>query len=379
MPRIIKAQIWPLKGPLTIPIRTSFGQMDSRPALLLSLTDDLGNEGWGESWVNFPEWAVYERTMVLNHLLGGIVGREVEAADMESFYQLYRLQAVQWGGIGPFAQAVSAMEGALWDLEAKQRRLPLYKLLAADDDTRHDIPVYASGIGPANITERIERAVRDGFRSVKIKVGFDSEIDHNHFQQAKRLVGREHVMVDANQAWTGKQAETEVAYYQSEGARWVEEPVSAIRFDEYQSLCRQFDCIAAGENWYLESFACVQMPSLSVYQPDLCKIGGIWAADKLSRKHQQRFLSIAFHVLGTAVCHSLALQVAAAWGDRVSHVEFDTNENPFRAAFNTNWKIEHGQLSLPEDIGLGIAVDHHFLRHYFVEELRPFCQLNAVE
>lgn len=47
--------------PIENKIRTSFGVIDSRHAVFLLIEDEKGFRGIGESWVNFPSWAPWER------------------------------------------------------------------------------------------------------------------------------------------------------------------------------------------------------------------------------------------------------------------------------------------------------------------------------
>lgn len=412
MTLIVRAQIWPLKGPLQQPIRTAFGEMRTRPALLLSLTDENGNIGWGESWVNFPEWAVYERVSVLHHLLHNLLGQELSWQSLQDLYQTYRIQAIQWGGLGPFSQAISAIEMALLDLESKAQarslrehlgRLPpssggkgirlkqdgglgkhssltqttILPTAPVTQLTSVKIPVYASGIGPENVEARVALAAQSGFQYAKVKVGFDESLDHNNFTSAVKILGEERVMVDANQSWSLNEATNQLAYFAYSGALWIEEPISSLDYAGYESLTQTYSCIAGGENWYLESLDSLKNVNLSVFQPDLCKIGGFWAADVAVNTMGNNENRIAFHVLGTPLCHAFALQVAAAWGDRVAFVEFDTNENPFLRSFDGLWHIADGCAVLNDTMGLGISVDTEQLQSFVIREMLPFCFLGA--
>ncbi len=370
--RLASAQIWPLLTPLHEPIRMSFGFMQARPSLLLQLVDEDGVEGWGEAWVNFPHWALAERTLVLHNLLKSHLHDLTDPSTITDIRHRFSIEVIQSGSFGAFYHALSAIELALWDLKAKKERLPLRNLLLEPDgNPAMSVPVYASGIGPNEAVSKVEQAVQDGFVAAKIKVGFVPEEDHRRFRQVQRVDGITVAMVDANQAWTVEEASKELAFYEEAQAGWVEEPIFAWDFSGYTRLGEQFSRMAAGENWYLEHSALSQSIRLKALQPDLCKIGGIQAA--------KSFLSdnlaadwVAFHVLSGPIAQTAALQVASAWYPKVKWVEVDRNENAIRSAFRPAWTLSEGRARLTDQAGLGIEVDTARLGNFVAPELRMY-------
>jgi L-alanine-DL-glutamate epimerase-like enolase superfamily enzyme len=127
----------------------------------------------------------------------------------------------------PFEEA---LQHAIWDLFAKSVRLPLWKLLGAQ---RQAIDAYASGLdfhlSDEEFGRLFEQAAAQGFRAFKIKVGHpDIERDLHRLAILKKVVGADAlVMVDANEAWTPKQAVRNLMLMQRAGhdIYWVEDPI----------------------------------------------------------------------------------------------------------------------------------------------------------
>jgi L-alanine-DL-glutamate epimerase-like enolase superfamily enzyme len=127
----------------------------------------------------------------------------------------------------PFEEA---LQHAVWDLFAKSVHMPLWKLLGAQ---RREIAAYASGLDFHLSDEDFERlfaqAAGQGFRAFKIKVGHpDVERDLLRLSILKKIVGPNAlVMVDANEAWTPKQAVRNLTLMQRAGhdIYWVEDPI----------------------------------------------------------------------------------------------------------------------------------------------------------
>jgi L-alanine-DL-glutamate epimerase-like enolase superfamily enzyme len=127
----------------------------------------------------------------------------------------------------PFEES---LQHAIWDLFAKSLGMPLWKLLGAE---RQDVEAYASGLdfhlSDADFEHLFQQAAAQGFRAFKIKVGHpDIERDLHRLDVLKRVVGpKALVMIDANEAWTPKQAVRNLILMQHAGHEifWVEDPI----------------------------------------------------------------------------------------------------------------------------------------------------------
>ena len=48
--KLTRIEIFVFRAPIDVPVRTSFGVMSDRPAVLIRIEDDQGAHGWGEVW-----------------------------------------------------------------------------------------------------------------------------------------------------------------------------------------------------------------------------------------------------------------------------------------------------------------------------------------
>jgi L-alanine-DL-glutamate epimerase-like enolase superfamily enzyme len=134
-----------------------------------------------------------------------------------------------------FGQAV---DQAIWDLHAQQLGLPLARLLGASRDR---VPAYASGLEFHLPTDQacafFAAAKQRGFRAFKFKVGHpDLAWDIARLQAFAEVVGSDaKLMIDANEAWSPKEAIRRVHAYREAGLHvtWVEDP--CLR-DDYTGL-----------------------------------------------------------------------------------------------------------------------------------------------
>jgi L-alanine-DL-glutamate epimerase-like enolase superfamily enzyme len=184
------------------------------------------------------------------------------------------------GRPGIATDAISALDAALWDLKARLFGVPLATLLGT---ARTSVPVYGSG-GFTSYTvdqlrEQLGGWVAAGIARVKMKVGRDPANDPARVHAAREAIGpAAELFVDANGAYTRKQALDMAARFGAEGVSWFEEPVSS---DDLEGLTLLRDhappgmAIAAGEYgfdpWYFRRM----LDSVDVLQADATRCGGI--------------------------------------------------------------------------------------------------------
>ena len=130
---------------------------------------------------------------------------------------------------GRWRRRSSAVDTALWDLKARLLGLPLAALFPG---YRAGVPAYASGGFTSYPLPRLQAQLRGwsdrGFHAVKIKVGRDDAADDARVRAARAAVGPEvTLMVDANGAYTPRQAIERAHRFAEHGVGWLEEPVTS--------------------------------------------------------------------------------------------------------------------------------------------------------
>src|SRR5207244_655140 len=147
---------------------------------------DEGITGLGEVSCT-PRWSGEDQVTaahfietIFTPLLIGHDPREIERLTT-------RMQHALFGH--PFTKA--ALEMALWDILGKVAGLPLYRLLGGP--VREFVPTKwsISGLEPARAAEIAVWAVEQGFRTMKVKVGIDSEQDVARVRAVREAIGSE--------------------------------------------------------------------------------------------------------------------------------------------------------------------------------------------
>ena len=189
-----------IQMPLVHFFETSFGRTSSRRILLL--TAHCGRvDGWGECVAGedpfySSEWADGAWLAITRYLAPALVGRSLDSA-RECSTLLSRVRGHR--------MAKAAVENALWDAEAKQKSLPLWKLLGG---TRTEISCGVSiGIQDSveQLLDKIEIELAAGYRRIKVKVkpGWDVHV----LEKIRSRWADITLSCDANSAYTLDQVE----------------------------------------------------------------------------------------------------------------------------------------------------------------------------
>ncbi|TQJ61395.1 L-alanine-DL-glutamate epimerase-like enolase superfamily enzyme [Arthrobacter sp. SLBN-83] len=218
------------------------------------------------------------------------------------------------GSTGLASYAVSAVDCALWDLKARLLDLPLHKLLGA---VRNEVAVYGSG-GFTTYSEQQLRSQLEGWAHgqhiprVKIKIGQDNGTnaprDLERIRQARAAVGPNvELFVDANGAYTAKQAVRIMREVAAENVTWFEEPVSSDHLAGLRVVRDAVDAdVAAGEYGtglpYFQRLCAAD--AIDCLQADVSRCGGITEWLRIAAVAAAHGLQISGHCaphLSTAV------------------------------------------------------------------------------
>ena len=188
------------------------------------------------------------------------------------------------GRPGIASMAISAVDCALWDLKAKILELPLVTLLG---QFRTGVPIYGSGgftsYSDLQLAAQLGGWVKEGIPRVKMKIGRDAGKDVQRIRVAREAIGPSaELFVDANGAYSRKQALAQANIFTEYGVNWFEEPVSSDDLDGLRLIRDRAPAtmeIAAGEYGY-DIFYFRRMlaaGAVDVQQADITRCGGVTA------------------------------------------------------------------------------------------------------
>ncbi len=252
---------------------------DSTTMLLVEARAESGDTGIGYSYTSSAAAVVVQELLVQR-----VVGCPVQ--DVRAMWGAMVAAVRNAGRPGVAATAISAVDVALWDLKARAAGQALFELLGPH---RRAVPVYGSGgftsYTDDELAEQLGGWVRDGIPRVKMKIGTDwgtrPDVDVHRVRVARDAIGpRAELFVDANGAYSTRQA-VDMAHRVAElDASYFEEPVSSDHLDQLAFVRGHVPpgmAIAAGEYgydpWYVRDM--LRAGAVDIQQADATRCLGV--------------------------------------------------------------------------------------------------------
>ena len=205
--------------PLEYPFGIARGTTTASDAVFVRITDDEGRVGIGAATpaTHYGETAATV-TAVLPDLLS-----VVEAVGDP--HQLARIERRMRETVRKNPAARTAVSIALHDLVAKRLEIPLYRYWGLDPSRTLETS-YTIGIDDTEtMREKTETALERGYSTLKVKLGTDR--DRNIVETIRSVAPDVRLFVDANEAWTPREAVAKIERLADYDLAFVEQPVSA--------------------------------------------------------------------------------------------------------------------------------------------------------
>lgn len=266
----------------------------------------------------YADRAVVPMIETLGSALSGL-----NAIDLPACWTALTVALRNNGRPGVASAALSAIDAALWDVKGRLTDLPVVSLLGG---ARDDVPAYGSGGFTSYSIEQLQHQlaawVGDGLTRVKMKIGRCAHDDIARVAAARQAIGpHAELFVDANGAYTRKQALLQAERFATEDVSWFEEPVSS---DDLEGLALLVDrapagmAIAAGEYGYDSYYfrRLLEARAVDVLQADATRCGGITGFLKAAALTEAWNIPLSAHT-----APSLHVQVCSAV-PQVVHIEY---------------------------------------------------------
>jgi D-galactarolactone cycloisomerase len=385
--KIIDVKSHVLQYPLEKELGYSQMYFDRRTAHIVEVVTDEGIHGYGEAFGG-GQVALANKAIIELVIRPMILGED--PLDRERiWHKVYNLLR-DHGQKGMPIQSLSGVDIALWDIAGRYLKLPLYKLLGGA--FRQSISVYGYGMMLQRVPELEKsftgesiRIVEAGYKAIKMKIGLGAPRDIQLVKAVREAIGPDILlMVDANHAYTAREAIPLGRELEHLDVFWFEEPVAPEDHQGYRDVCTALDLpVAGGEaeftRWGFRDL--IANRCVDVLQPETCGLGGITEYCKVLALAHTYFIPVVNHVWGSAVAVATNLHLLAALPDLPGAaepvqpmLEYDTTPNRFREELLVKpldipgqVKRNGGWVSLPPGPGLGIEIDLNFTKRFEVK------------
>ena len=371
MTKIAKIRSRAIRIPLDVPTAFSQRSVTERHYAIVEIEGDDGVAGIGFCYAGNAGGRLVSaavRELFARRLMGE------DAHRVEGLWQEMYQEALLQGRAGAVMRAISIIDTALWDRNARAAGLPLYKFLGAVQTER--VPAYASGgyylpgKTPELLGAEVAAWVAAGYKAVKIKVGryADPGAERARIAAARAAAGPDVLlMLDANNAWSDLPTALRfMRVYEEYDPYWIEEPFSPDDIDNHARLARSTSVtVATGEievgRWRFKEL--LEKEAAAILQTDACVCGGVSEFRRIAATAASYGVTLCPHWFHDLHAHLVASTPNARF------VEFfpDDQVLNFRRIVDTQLVVEKGEVILPQRPGLGFGFDAKAVETYAVE------------
>lgn len=280
--KITEVRIGRISVPLRTPFKTALRTVNSVEDVVVEIHTDCGAVGYGEAP---PTGVITGDTTgaiigaIQDHIAKNILGKDVD--EFEDLLQLVQKCIVH------NSSAKAAVDMALWDLYGQLYQIPVYKLMGgAKKQIVTDLTISVND--PEIMVRDALNALERGYDCLKMKVGVNPELDVARLSAVRNAVGKDvTIRIDANQAWTPKQAVKILNSMQELGLdiELVEQPVKAHDFEGLKYVTeRSYVPVLADESVFSpeDAMTIMKMGAADLINIKLMKCGGLYNALKIA-------------------------------------------------------------------------------------------------
>lgn len=365
--RISSVDSFPLRG------QGEQGAYGAPYGIVVRVGTESGVFGYGES-DSMPNVvkAVIEAPF-LHEMMAGLkwVLLGQDPLDIEALWSRMARATLNYSRDGATLQAMAAIDIALWDLKGKLLGRPVHELLGGA--RRQSLRCYATHPLGTDLAEtaRFAAALRqEGFSAVKFgwhPLGPDPAEDEAIVRCLREAMGPEaDLLIDGGLAWDVETALERVRRFAPYRLFWLEEPLEAYDFAGYARLAAEAETpIAAGElaSSAVELGRLIEGRCIDILQVDISRVG-LTQGMKVAAKAAAAGIPSVNHSYSYGINLAASLHFAAAI-ERCSLFEYQATPNEIREALVPDAPRPcEGTLAVPEEPGLGIAVDETALARF---------------
>lgn len=353
-----------IQVPLKQPFTTHLQSVDMRESIIVEMIDEQGKVGFGECVAFSSPWYTEETTQTCwdvleNWLIPPLIHMKIK--NPTDVYEALRF-------VKGNRMAKAALDLASWDLFAKKKETPLWRLLGGVRQ-KIDAGIVLTGAIDEDLYERVNAAVKTGYKRVKLKIDGTTNV-----KALEKLVGAYpdlYFFADANGIFSelGIQA---LQVFDNAGLTLLEQPF----IEEKWALHAQANRLMKTPIALDESIRSVEdvtrmieqkAGTVIVLKPG--RVGGITESLRIHELAMRAEVPIwigGMIELGVSKAHNLALASLA-------QIQFPGDfsaSNHFWTADIVTPSIEviNGQITLSEESGIGYMLNETSLAQYRVDQ-----------
>lgn len=352
--KIERLEISSLSLPYKKPLVTATNKFTVANGLVVKAVSDDGIEGYGycDPFPRTGETAETVRSLIEKVLKPIVLGRDLR--------DLARIRQEMNHRLMYNPRAKSALQTALFDLQARSLKVPLFVMLGGLARSEIRVIKMVSLGNPEEMAEESRDLVRSGIGALKLKIDGNLTLDLERIAAVRKAVGdRVYIKVDANEAYDSKSAIRLARKMADLGVEVFEQPVPRHQIQALREIKRLSPIKVEADQAVRsveDAYQLIRDGAADSINTSIQKVGGIVEARQIAEMCQLAGVQCALsNTAGSVLGDAAALQLAVSTPGISPLCEMGEFEvisgDPFAGL-----KVEGGLLKVPAEPGLGVRL-----------------------
>ncbi|MGG2028388.1 o-succinylbenzoate synthase [Gottfriedia sp. S16(2024)] len=354
-----------LKMKLNDPFTTSFGTFQEKEFYVIEVEDEDGNIGFGESVAFSSPWYSEETVKTNKHIMEDfLIPLLFDAPIYHPDEVSERFQPIRKNNM-----AKAGLEGAVWDLFAKRRKLPLYQALGGNKD-KIDVGI-SIGLQRTvkELLEIVDSRVNEGYKRIKLKIKPGS--DYDMLKEVRREFPHISMMADANSAYTLSDIEL-LKKLDEFNLTMIEQPLSHDDIIDHAKLQQQLVtpiCLDESIHSLEDAKKAIELGSCRIINIKIGRVGGLTEAKRIHDYCLMKGIPVwcgGMLEAGIGRAHNIALTSLDQFilpGDTAASASYWE-----RDIIDPEVIVDQGVIHIPQRFGIGYDINREALEYYCVEK-----------
>jgi len=334
------------------PFRIAPGASIESHNVIVKIITDYDVVGWGES--SPSQRVTGETTETVIETLDKIAPKLIGMCPLRIEQDVEVMGSIVEGK--PAAKA--AVDIALHDIFGKTTRKPLFMLLGGyRTDVLTDLTLGIKS--PKEMAKDAVKAVKKGFKALKVKVGVNPVEDVECIKLIREAVGGDmQIRIDANQGWTPKQAIEVLSKIEKFNIQFAEQPVPAEDIKGLIKVRKNSPIpIMADESVHSpeDALRLIQAEAVDLINIKLMKSGGILKGRKIADIAEAAGVPCMIGCMGES---EIGISAGAHLAAAVKNIQYADLDSDLllkdKLVKKGGTKVKNSMRTFPKQYGLGI-------------------------
>lgn len=343
------------------PFKTSFGTLQEKEFFVIEAKDNEGNKGYGESVAFLTPWYTSETVATTEHIITDFLIDLLKENPINHPNDVTNI----FKPIRGHHMAKAAVEGAIWDLYAKQQGLTLAEAIGGQK-TQIDVGI-SIGIQPSmeDLIQTIKTHLDQGYKRIKLKIkpGFDIDL----LREVRNYFPTTPLMADANSAYTLNDLDL-FKQLDEFDLMMIEQPLGHDDIMDHATLQKEIQtpiCLDESIHSFDDVRHAIELGSCKIINLKIGRVGGLTEAKRIHDLCLQHDIDVwcgGMLEAGVGRAHNIALTTLPQFtlpGDTAGSSLYW-----YEDIISPEVMVEDGTIQVPHKPGIGYELDEEVMSRF---------------